>query len=91
MSDRTKCWVDMIAQAMAHAKDAGPIIASHPPLQSAEMVTPFYTGFGGHEGCPFTAWTETRVYFPVVYDGAEWVESAPRHPCEEATGHVGGE
>ena len=40
---------------------------------------------------PFTAWTETRVFFPIVYDGSEWCGSAPRHPCNEAMEHQGGE
>lgn len=50
----------------------------------------FYGGYGGPEGVPFTAWTKERVYFPVVYDGAEWVESVPRNPCDEALDHRGG-
>lgn len=50
----------------------------------------FDDGFGGTEGMPFTAWTEQRVYFPACYDGAEWIESVPRSPCDEATKHIGG-
>lgn len=44
----------------------------------------FDGGDGGAEGVPFTAWAETRVFFPLVYDGAEWVGSAPRNPSDEA-------
>ena len=51
----------------------------------------FSDDFGGSEGCSFTLWTKERVYFPVVYDGSEWVESVPRDPCKEATSHVGGQ
>jgi hypothetical protein len=51
----------------------------------------FESGFGTSEGPAFTAWTATRVYFPVVYDGSEWVGSAPRNPCDEACEHVGGQ
>jgi hypothetical protein len=51
----------------------------------------FNDGYGGSEGEPFTAWGEKYVYFPVVYDGAEWVGSAPRNPCDEKCSHVGGE
>lgn len=51
----------------------------------------FDDGFGGSEGEPFTAWGEKYVYFPVVYDGAEWVGSAPINPCDEKCSHVGGE
>lgn len=47
-------------------------------------------GWGGAEAAPFTAWTEKNVYFPVVYDGCEWVTCVPRNPCDQATKHVGG-
>lgn len=52
---------------------------------------PFYSSYGGAEGCPFTLWTANRVYFPVVYDGEEWVGSAPRNPSSEAASHFGGQ
>lgn len=51
----------------------------------------FDSGYGGNEGRPFTLWTTGRVYFPVVYDGSEWVESVPRNPCNEVSAHVGGQ
>lgn len=51
----------------------------------------FYQGYGGTEGWWFTIWTADRVYFPVCYDGLEWIDSVPRYPCAEATEHVGGD
>ena len=60
-------------------------------LTDEELNAEFDDGFGGHEGLPFTAWGEKYVYFPVVYDGSEWVGRAPRNPCDEACDHVGGE
>lgn len=51
----------------------------------------FDSGFGGSEGPAFLVWTTTHVYFPVVYDGSEWVSSAPRNPTNEGQAHVGGE
>ena len=54
------------------------------------MLCKFGNGFGAHEGIPFTMWTKKRVYFPVEYDGAEWVSSVSRNPDGEPTGHVGG-
>ncbi len=51
----------------------------------------FDSGFGGSEGIPFTVWTHNFVYFPGVYDGAEWADSVPRDPNGVATRHVGGE
>lgn len=59
-------------------------------LTDDELDARFDCGYGLPEGKPFTAWTNERVLFPVRYDGSEWVESAPRNPCEEATHHVGG-
>ncbi|HET7406003.1 MAG TPA: hypothetical protein VFJ21_02550 [Mycobacteriales bacterium] len=47
--------------------------------------------YGLAEGQPVLIWTEQRVYFPVVYDGAEWLGSAPRNPTREGQPHVGGE
>lgn len=50
----------------------------------------FDDGWGGIQGHPFTLWTESRVYFPVTYDGKEWCASVPRHPCVEPSQHHGG-
>jgi hypothetical protein len=59
-------------------------------LTIEDLDREFDDDFGSKEGVPFTVWTRGRVYFPAVYDGAEWVESVPRDPCEEKTEHVGG-
>ena len=53
------------------------------------LHTPFYAGFGGSSGAHFTLWTSGRVYFPVVYDGAEWVGSVSRTPDGLPTEHFG--
>ena len=51
----------------------------------------FDDGYGIIEGFPFLLWTEKRVYFPVYYDGSEWVGSVPRNPDENAIPqHFGG-
>lgn len=55
-----------------------------------ELVEPFDDGYGCSEGIPFTLWTKNRVYFPVVYDGAEWVGSVSRNPDGKPTYHLGG-
>lgn len=57
--------------------------------QSTLDVT-FDTGYGSAQGPSFTAWSANRVYFPLCYDGSEWVGSAPRNPCEQACVHQGG-
>lgn len=68
--------------------DGDVIIAS--TLTEEELNREFCDGFGLEKGCPFTAWSEKYVYFPVCYDGAEWVSRAPRNPCSEKMNHVGG-
>ena len=59
-------------------------------LSEAELKVNFDTGYGGTEGQPFTAWGKNYVYFPICYDGAEWVGSAPRNPCDISLEHQGG-
>lgn len=60
-------------------------------LTEEELLEEFHTGYGSIEGKAFTAWGEKYVYFPICYDGAEWVGKAPRNPCNEATEHMGGD
>lgn len=60
-------------------------------LTDEELVKEFCDGYGGSEGTHFTSWGENYVYFPVVYDGAEWVGYAPRSVCDIKTSHWGGE
>ena len=59
-------------------------------LEDEEMKRQFDDGYGGQNGSPFTAWGENYVYFPVCYDGAEWVGYVPRNPCDIETPHWGG-
>ena len=72
-----------------HEESAADVVAC--TLSEQELDVEFDSGYGGSEGKPFTVWTEQRVYFPVVYDGAEWVASVSRNPDEKPTQHVGGE
>ena len=60
-------------------------------LDGAGLNARFDSGYGGSRGEPFTLWTHKRVYFPVVYDGVEWVGSVSRKPNGVPTPHVGGE
>jgi len=57
-------------------------------LTDEEMDRVFDGGFGSVCGCAFTLWTKERVYFPMSYDGAEYVKSVPRNPCDERVGHI---
>ena len=60
-------------------------------LTDEELVKEFDNGYGGSNGIHFTSWGEKYVYFPVVYDGAEWVRYAPRNVCDVKTSQWGGE
>lgn len=59
-------------------------------LSDSELDVCFSSGYGSTQGKPFTLWTVDRVYYPAVYDGAEWCDSVPRNPCNEAKYHSGG-
>lgn len=47
------------------------------------------TGYGGESLPRLHAWTEDRVYFKVVYDGSERVQSVPRNPSDEPPDRIG--
>lgn len=81
-------WRKELDQEMRRAGDPGPVIAVAPDEGAFDVE--FDSGYGGSRGPDVLAWTATRVYFPVVYDGAEWIGSAPRNPRGEGQGHVGG-
>lgn len=49
-------------------------------LDDAGLDAEFDPSYGLVEGKPFGLWTKRRVYFPVCYDGAEFVASVPRDP-----------
>lgn len=59
-------------------------------MSEEDMTKMFDAGYGSTKGMPFTMWTKRSVYFPVCYDGAEWVECVSRDPDGKPTGHVGG-
>ena len=82
-------WANMLKEAFAEKEeDYSKMITT---LTEAELNKEFNDGFGSSEGKPFTAWGEKYVFFPVVYDGAEWVGCAPRKPSDEKCSHVGGQ
>ena len=58
-------------------------------LTDEQLDKKFDSGYGGHEGDPFTVWTKNNVYFPIVYDGAEWVGTVSRNPDGKPTDHQG--
>lgn len=81
-------WREDLAITMKDNGDFGPVIAYAP--DEAAFDVEFDGGYGLSEGPAVLAWTESHVYFPVVYDGSEWMGSAPRNPQGEGQEHVGG-
>ena len=83
-------WFDLISFEMKeHGDSFDNLVAS--TLTDKELHRKFDSGFGRSEGVPFTLWTKGRVYFPAVYDGAEWVASVSRDSDGIPTFHIGGE
>lgn len=83
------CWKTLIQEVLtARGETTDDIIAS--TFKPGEDELMFNPDYGNYEGVPFTLWTHKFVYFPVQYDGREWVDSIPRFPCDEATYHVRG-
>lgn len=80
-------WRKLLDERREEVGDDTPIIRFNPEAALDEEFTPSY---GGVKGSFFTAWSETHVYFPICYDGMEWVGSAPRNPCDEELEHQGG-
>ena len=82
-------WDSLISVEMRVNNDSWDNVVSC-TLTTEELLATFYDGYGHREGKPFTVRTKTRVYFPVSYDGAEWVGSVSRNPDEIPTEHLGG-
>ena len=81
-------WRELITDAFAEGDTWDTVVSC--TLSSDGLDKEFEEGFGAIEGAAFTLWTAKRVYFPVCYDGAEWVGSVSREPDGVATAHVGG-
>lgn len=81
-------WRKRFEEERENEEDASPVVAVAP--DEATLDVEFDAGYGGENGRPVLIWTEQRVYFPVCYDGSEWIGSAPRNPTTEGQGHVGG-
>jgi hypothetical protein len=80
-------WFEMLKETME--ADGENFAARQCTMDEAGLKKEF-DGFCGSEGEPFTAWGENWVYFPLYYDGSEWVGHAPRNPCNTAMIHQGG-
>lgn len=83
-------WDKLIAAAMSEAGETWDDVEAT-TLTLQQLAAEFDDGYGIAEGCPFTIWTKSRVYFPAVYDGAEWVACVSRNPDGNPTNHIGGQ
>lgn len=83
-------WREEIAKVMQRHGETWADVEAR-AITEEQLDARFDWGFGGAEGAPFTVWTKNRVYFPAVYDGAEWVASVARNPDGKATDHIGGQ
>lgn len=89
MSDDMTTWRKELEEARRGAGDQSEIVAVSP--HEGVLDVPFDGGYGSACGPAVLVWTAVNVYFPVVYDGAEWLASAPRNPQPDGQGHAGGE
>lgn len=82
-------WHTLITVAMDGRNESWEDVVEH-TLDNEDLYREFDDDIGVEQGTPFTLWTQDRVYFPICYDGSEWVGSVPRNPCDEISGHFGG-
>ena len=84
-------WRELIElELRKHGESFEDIVCSAPfTIYDEWMDEEFDGGFGTTNGCAFTVWTKTRVYFPVTHGGYEGVGSALRNPCNVETRHIG--
>lgn len=87
IKQETASWYTLLSEACQ--KTGENVDSLLTTLSDEELRKSFFSGHGTVEGLPFTAWGDKFVYFPLVYDGLEWVGYAPRNPCDKATFHWG--
>ena|SRR3990172_3728886 len=81
-----RSWKDMLNSALKRNGESWSDVVFN-TMAEEEMAKKFYTGFGIVEGCPFTVWTKNSVYFPLQYEGSEWVGRVSRNPDGNPTIH----
>jgi hypothetical protein len=82
-------WKEMLLDVMWEQGETLADIEAN-TMTDEEMNKEFDSGYGGTKGVSFTVWTKNTVYFPICYDGAEWVGSVSRNPDGKSTEHQGG-
>lgn len=82
-----KTWRQLITETLKETNENFDDLVINIP--EGELDRKFDNGLGNPEGSCFTAWGPQYVYFPLCYDGSEWVGYAPRNPCEKMMEHQG--
>jgi hypothetical protein len=82
-------WRELISAELENAGESWADVVWN-TLTDEQLDAKFDNGYGGTEGEKFGMWTTNRVYFPLCYDGAEWVGSVPRNPQVDPLPHLGG-
>jgi len=82
-------WRDLIVYCMSEYNEKWEDVVSYVPDDGKWLDYLFDDTYGFIEGEPFTLWTKGRVYFPMVFDGSEWVASISRNPDGVITKHLG--
>ena len=90
LTDDMTTWKEQILHEMKIVGETFQDVVSC-TLTDEQLLKEFDSGFGSSQGLAFTLWTSNRVYFPAVWDGAEWVRSVSRNPDGKPTEHVGGQ
>lgn len=84
------CWRTEIERVMLGVGDSMANLVAMAPPDGEWLDWDFDDGYGSENGVEFLLWTTDWVYFPVCYDGAEWVGAVPRNPRAEPIEHFGG-
>ena len=81
-------WGNLIRGAILEADDHTPLV--HIAPDDSVLSVKFGASFYSDPGPSFCAWTDARVYFPLIYDGRQSIGSAPRNPSDTPLDHQGG-
>ena len=84
-NDSLSCVVDTIVGELDQR-----ILLDEKTSKDTWLDREFDEDYGMPEGHTFIIWTLNWIYFPVTYDGKEWVSSVPRNPLSSYhPGHFG--
>ena len=83
-------WKQLLELSLVDNQESFEDIVAYTPQDGKWLDYYFDDDSKSIEGEFFTVWTKARVYFPVQYNGIEWVESVSRNPDGKPTKHLGG-